>query len=148
MRQRPWTRRVAAAAVLFALAGCTAGIRYAAVDSVAAAKARPHSSYYCYDCHGYRYFDPYYDWCAGYGFRYRWSGHPEVTGLYRARYLEIRETHPEYGRYRYRAGYRENRRYRHPPSYEGWQEGIEERTGGREKVREQNPPVPVYDGRL
>ena len=149
MRRKLRTRRVAAAAVLFALAGCTAGIRYAAVDAHDAVLARPHPSYYCYDCHANRYFDPYYDCCAGYGFRYRWSGHPEVTRLYRARYLEIRERHPEYGRYRYRAGYRENRRYRHPPSYEGWKERImEERAGGREKVREQNSPVPVYDGRL
>jgi hypothetical protein len=147
MRRKPWTRRVAAAAVLLALAGCSVGIRYAAVGAHDAAGARPHPSYYCYDCHGYRYFDPYYDWCAGYGFRYRWNRHPEVTGLYRARYLEIRETHPEYGRYRYRAGYRENRRYRQPPSYEGWKERVEGRAGGREKVRE-NPPVPVYDGRL
>ena len=146
--RRPWTRRVAAAAVLLALAGCTAGIRYAAVDADDAASARPHPSYYCYDCHGYRYFDPYYDWCAGYGFRYGWSGHPEVTRLYRARYLEIRESHPEYGRYRYRAGYREERRYRQPLRYEGWKERVEGRSGGREKVREHNPPVPGYDGRL
>ena len=146
MRHIPWTRRVAALAALFALAGCTAGIRYAAMDAGSASLGRPHPSYYCYDCHGYRYFDPYYDWCAGYGFRYSWSGHPQVTDLYRARYLRIRESHPEYGRYRYRAGYRETRRYQEPPSYDVWKDREEERDGRRLKVPEQNPPVPGYDG--
>jgi hypothetical protein len=89
--RRPRRRRVAAAADLLALAGSTAGIRYAAVDADDAASARPHPSYCCYDCHGYRYFDPY---------------------------------------------------------YAGRKERVEGRPGGREKVREQNPPVPGYDGRL
>ena len=132
MRRKPWTLGVAALAALFALAGCAAGIRYAAMEAGDAHGARPDPSYYCYDCHGYRYFDPYYDWCAGYGFRYRWSSHPEVVGLYRARYLAIRESHPEYGRYRYRDGYRENRLYRQPPTYEGWRDRVEGRAGGRE----------------
>lgn len=108
---------------------------------------RPHPSYYCYDCHGNRYFDPYYDWCAGYGFRFPWSRHPEAIGVYRSRYLRIREAHPEYGRYRYRAGYRETRRYREPKSYEAWRSGTEGRGGGREKLREHGSPAPGSDGR-
>src|SRR5262249_33866357 len=119
MRRSFPTRWIAAMAAAFTVAGCAAGVRMAAVDA-GHASGRPHPSYYCYDCHGYRYFDPYYDWCAGHGFRYPWSSHPEVIDLYRARYLRIRESHPEYGRYRYRGDYREGRRYREPTSYEVW----------------------------
>jgi len=60
-------RWIAAAAAAFAISGCTAGVQMATVDARTASSGRPHPSYYCYDCHGYRYFDPYYDWCAGYG---------------------------------------------------------------------------------
>jgi hypothetical protein len=70
-----------------------------------------------------------------------------VLDLYRVRYLGIRETHPEYGRYRYRAGYREDRRYREPRSYEAWRAREEGREGEREKVREKNSPAPGYDVR-
>jgi hypothetical protein len=58
------TRWIAAAAAAFALTGCMAGVRMATVDARTASSGRPHPSYYCYDCHGYRYFDPYYDRCA------------------------------------------------------------------------------------
>jgi len=147
MRRSPRTRWIAALAAAFALAGCTAGVQMATVDARPASSGRPHPSYYCYDCHGYRYFDPYYDWCAGYGFRYGWRRHPEVLDLYRVRYLGIRESHPEYGRYRYRAGYRQDRRYREPRSYEAWRAGEDGREGERAKVREKNPLVPGSDGR-
>jgi hypothetical protein len=119
----------------------------ASVEARPAHSGRPHPSYYCYDCHGYRFFDPYYDWCAGYGFRYAWGGHPEVMGLYRTRYLRIKESNPEYGRYRYRSDYRASRRYREPRSYEAWQSGASGRGGEREKVREKNPSAPGMDGK-
>ena len=144
MRQTLPTRWIAALAALFGLAGCAAGI--ASIEIGHPASGRPHPSYYCYDCHGYRYFDPYYDWCAGYGFRYRWSGHPDVTEVYRARYLRIRESHPEYGRYRYRAGYRDDPRYREPRSYEAWRAQGDGGHGGRENLREKNAPDRVMTG--
>jgi hypothetical protein len=87
------------------------------------AESRPDGSYYCYDCHGYRFFDPYYDYCSNYGFRYRWDDHPRAMLIYRDRYVRIRRAHPEYGRYRYRAGYRDADRYREPVGYEDWRRG-------------------------
>jgi hypothetical protein len=140
MGRKHRTRWTAAVAALLAAAGCASGARMATVGA-GAESGRPAASYYCYDCHGYRYFDPYYDWCAGYGFRYGWSGHPEVLELYRTRYLGIRESHPEYGRYRYRAGYQETRRYREPASYEAWRAREDMRDGGRVKLREKNTPA-------
>jgi hypothetical protein len=115
-----WTRAVATTAGLLALAGCGYGygFRMAAVQPRYSTDSRPDASYFCYDCHGYRYFDPYYDYCDGNGFRYRWSDHPRVLGLYRDRYVRIRESHPDYGRYRYREGYRATARYREPADYE------------------------------
>ncbi len=146
MRRNLPTRWIAAGAALLGLAGCAAGIRMAAVDAGHPTAGRPHPSYYCYDCHGYRYFDPYYDWCAGHGFRYRWGSHPEVTELYRARYPRIRESHPDYGRYRYRAGYREDRRYQAPTSFEAWKARDEGRNGERPNLREKNAPGRVVTG--
>jgi hypothetical protein len=115
-----WTWLVGVAAGVLALSGCvyvyeSAGMRprYGYYD-------RPEPSYYCYDCHGYRYFDPYYDWCVRHGFRYAWVDHPQVIEVYRARYVRIKEQHPDYGRYRYRAGYREEPRYREPLDYDRW----------------------------
>jgi hypothetical protein len=90
--------------------------------------SRPHPNYYCYDCHGYRYFDPYYDWCAYYGFRFGWSQQPGAVAVYRERYVRIKENHPEYGRYRYRAGYREDLRFRESRDYDAWRG---ERSGSR-----------------
>jgi hypothetical protein len=128
-----WTRWAATLAALFALSGCMAGFGATRLYTHNAATSRPHPSYYCYDCHGDRYFDPYYDWCAGYGFRYAWGAHPEVVGLYRQRYLAIKQRHPEYGHYRYRSGYRETRRYREPADYDAWRRG--ESAGPRDKER-------------
>ncbi len=119
-----WTRSVAAAAVLALLPGCAVWIetRYPARASYDVS-GRPASSYYCYDCHGYRYFDPYYDWCAGYGFRYAWDRHPETISIYRQRYVRIKEENPTYGRYRYPSDYRQTRRYRQPRDYDQWRAG-------------------------
>jgi hypothetical protein len=125
-----WTAWIGVAAVLVGLSGCYYGYRTVAVDARYSAVSRPHASYYCYDCHGYRYFDPYYDWCARYGFRYGWSAHPQVVHLYRQRYVRIREAHPEYGRYRYKPGYRSSTRYRDERDYDSWKSG---RSGSAER---------------
>jgi hypothetical protein len=118
-----WTTWIGVAAGLLGLTGCYYGYRTVALDARYSTASRPHASYFCYDCHGYRYFDPYYDWCARYGFRYRWTAHPQVVHLYRERYVRIRERHPEYGSYRYRPGYKSSTRYRQGLDYESWKSG-------------------------
>ena len=119
-----WTQAAGAAVLLAMLPGCAAWVasRYPAAATYSSA-GRPVSSYYCYDCHGYRYLDPYYDWCAGYGFRYAWGDHPEAVRVYRERYVRIKQQNPSYGRYRYPAEYRGQRRYREPPDYDSWRSG-------------------------
>ena len=119
-----WTRGAAVVAALAALPGCAVWME----SRVPAGNAydpvtRPASAYYCYDCHGYRYFDPYYDWCVAYGFRFAWDHHPETVRAYRERYVRIKEQNPGFGRYRYRTGYREARRYREPQDYDSWRVG-------------------------
>src|SRR3990172_2540103 len=137
-----WTRAMGIAAGLLTLAGCGYGYRMVAVQARYSTASRPHASYFCYDCHGYRYFDPYYDYCANYGFRYRWSEHPQARVIYRDRYVRIKETHPDYGRYRYREGYRAGSRYREPRDYELWRSGVKEKpapeaaAGRKDKARE------------
>jgi hypothetical protein len=141
-----WTQ-VTGVAVLFAvLPGCAiwVGSRSPAVSSYASSE-RPSESYYCYDCHGNRYLDPYYDWCVGYGFRYAWDRHPETVRVYRERYVRIKEQNPSYGRYRYRAAYREQRRYREPQDYDSWRTGAESgkpSAPGDLKVREKTRQEP------
>jgi hypothetical protein len=116
-----WTQAAGAVVALTLLPGCAAwiGFRHPVTARHDVAR-RPARSYYCYDCHGYRYFDPYYDWCAGYGFRYAWDRHPETVRVYRQRYVRIKEQNPTYGRYRYRTDYRETRRYKQPRDYDLW----------------------------
>jgi hypothetical protein len=128
-----WTGWVGLVAGLFSLSGCVYAYRTVFVDARYSSASRPHASYFCYDCHGYRFFDPYYDWCVPYGFRYGWRAHPQVVSLYRERYVRIREQHPEYGRYRYRPGYQASSRYREGRDYEAWR-------SGRSRVRE-GPPA-------
>jgi hypothetical protein len=143
-----WTRATAVTAGLLALAGCGYGYRMIAVQARYSTDSRPHPSYFCYDCHGYRYFDPYYDYCVSYGFRYRWADHPQARVIYRDRYVRIKETHPEYGRYRYREGYRAATRYREPRDYERWRSGVnrkpapEARPGRKAKAPEQGGQPP------
>jgi hypothetical protein len=115
-----WTRWIAWLCLLLGLSGCYYGYREVYFGSPYSIASRPHASYFCYDCHGYRFFDPYYDWCASFGFRYEWSAHPQVVHLYRERYVRIREQHPEYGRYRYTPGYRSLPRYRDERDYDRW----------------------------
>ena len=59
--------------------------------------------------------------------------------------MRIKESHPDYGRYRYREGYRASERYREPQDYERWRSGSEQkppvpdvRPGRHRKDREQN----------
>ena len=118
-----WSRWVVLAAAVFGGSGCYYGYSQVWFGSPYSMASRPHASYFCYDCHGYRYFDPYYDWCTSYGFRYAWSAHPQVVRIYRERYVRIREQHPEYGRYRYRPGSRSSPRYREERDYDRWKSG-------------------------
>ena len=112
-----WTAWVALLGSAMVLGGCFYG--YGSMVSASYSRSsRPHPSYYCYDCHGYRYFDPYYDYCVANGFRYRWSEHPQAVTLYRERYVRIRENHPDYGGYRYSPDYRSTSRYREDKRYE------------------------------
>lgn len=117
------TTMVGSMAAALALTSCAYGYRSIVVGGRYSLASRPDASYFCYDCHGYRYFDPYYDWCVRNGFRYQWSEHPRVLTLYRARYPRIREAHPDYGRHRYAAGYRTSARYREARDYESWRRG-------------------------
>jgi hypothetical protein len=137
-----WTQAAGAIAALALLPGCALwiGTRYP-VSAGYAHQGRPAPSYYCYDCHGYRYLDPYYDWCMAYGFRYDWNQHPEAVRVYRERYVRIKESNPSFGRYRYPADYRAQRRYREPRDYDSWRTGTQKPPvpGGlkvREKVRQ------------
>jgi hypothetical protein len=145
------TRALALLGLLALLPGCAAWIEmrspaWPAYD----AGGRPASSYYCYDCHGYRYFDPYYDWCVGYGFRYAWARHPEAISAYRERYVRIKEQNPTFGRYRYRSGYRAARGYRQPRDYDSWRAG-QGPTGpadrGQTRVREKSRREPGSNGK-
>jgi hypothetical protein len=119
-----WTGWLAVAAGVLVLAGCGYGYRAATVQPRYSAASRPDGSYFCYDCHGYRYFDPYYDYCAGHGFRYHWADHPGAMAVYRDRYVRIKEAHPDYGRYSYRAGYRSETSYQEPRDYEQWRREV------------------------
>ena len=141
-----WTQVTGAVAAFALLPGCAAwiGSRTPVASSYESA-GRPVPSYYCYDCHGYRFLDPYYDWCAGYGFRYTWDRHPEAIRYYRQRYVRIKEQNPGYGRYRYPGDYRERRSYREPRDYATWRSGagISKKTGpGDLKVREKDRHEP------
>ena len=139
-----WTGWIGIAMGLLALAGCGYGYRSLVVGQARySTSSRPDASYFCYDCHGYRYFDPYYDYCDGRGFRYSWADHPRSMIVYRDRYVRIKEAHPDYGRYRYKPGYRSAERYRDPHDYESWRQGkpapdSEARQTRERKVREKD----------
>ena len=144
-----WTGWIGIATGLLALAGCGYGYRTMIVSQARySTSSRPDASYFCYDCHGYRYFDPYYDYCDGRGFRYRWADHPRAMIVYRDRYVRIKEAHPDYGRYRYKQGYRSAEKYRDPRDYESWRRELKsgttsEATKGRErKAREKDAKEP------
>ena len=144
-----WTTSVGVVFVLLAISGCVYGYRSANISGRYSTASRPHGSYFCYDCHGYRYFDPYYDWCAGYGFRYRWNQYPKTLAVYRERYVRIREAHPEYGRYRYKPGYRNSGRYKEARDYEVWRDqDSRERSSERStRRRDRSTDSPRDDGK-
>jgi hypothetical protein len=142
-----WTRGVAVGTGLLALSGCVYGYSTVGVARYST-ETRPTDSYFCYDCHGYRYFDPYYDYCVGYGYRYRWEHHPRATALYRERYVRIRESHPDYGRYRYAPRYRSSTRYREGREYDWSKDERKRGSAGerepdwRKRERERRPETP------
>lgn len=129
-----WTRVAGVMAGALVVSGCAYGYRSLAVSASYETRNRPDPSYYCYDCHGYRYFDPYYDWCVGHGFRYAWSRHPQVVRIYRERYVALRERHPDFGRYRYKGDYRRSPRYRNPRDYDAWRREQRRREETRDEV--------------
>jgi hypothetical protein len=143
-----WTGWIAIAGGLLALVGCGYGYRTMIVQPRYSTSSRPDASYFCYDCHGYRYFDPYYDYCNGNGFRYRWADHPRAMIVYRDRYVRIKDAHPDYGRYQYRSGYKSAERYRDPRDYESWRREAkvssapEAKPGRERKVREKDAQEP------
>jgi hypothetical protein len=116
------TRWAGAAVTMVLLLGCAYGYRSVRIGGRYSAANRPDASYFCYDCHGYRYFDPYYDWCTNFGFRYDWNRYPRVVAVYRQRYLRIREANRDFGRYAYPDDYRSRTRYRMPRDYEAWKQ--------------------------
>jgi hypothetical protein len=111
-----WTSGASLAVGALALSGCVYGYQNVAPAAQYSMDSRPDGSYYCYDCHGYRFFDPYYDYCSYYG-SLPLGRHPHERRLSPA-LPRIRTAHPEYGRYRYREDYRASTRYRVPASYE------------------------------
>jgi hypothetical protein len=137
-----WSGWVALGASALGISGCYYGYSQVVLGSPYSMSSRPHPSYFCYDCHGYRYFDPYYDWCANFGFRYAWTAHPQVVRIYRERYVRIREQHPEYGRYRYQPGYRSLPHYREERDYDRWRSGGPDSPRPREYEHRSRKPAP------
>jgi hypothetical protein len=101
-------------ALPFLVAGCAGPYGGGAAVSFgyASRPGRPHPRYYCADCHGVRYFDPYYDLCMRYGYRFDWRSSPDVVDVYRRDYVAIRRADPHVGKYRYPRGARESARKR------------------------------------
>jgi hypothetical protein len=116
------TSRIGFLALLLFATGCVYASRSVRPEPRLWAGGRPAAGYYCYDCHGYRFFDPYYDWCPYFGFAYHWAQSPELIRTYRERYVALKARDRRLGRWRYPSGYRVSRRYREPRDYEGWLE--------------------------
>ena len=104
---------------LAVLSGCVQAYQSVRPEPRLYAATRPTPGYYCYDCHGYRYLDPYYDWCPPNGYRIRWDQSPQLMRVYRERYVALKERDRKLGRYRYADRYRTTRRYRESRDYEG-----------------------------
>jgi hypothetical protein len=128
-------RPIALVVLAALLSGCVYAYHSTAVAPRFATEQRPDPSYFCYDCHGYRFFDPYYDWCPPYGFAYRWD-RPRMQRIYRERYVALKRQDRRLGRFEYPEGYRSTRRYREPRDYMSWREGREDRDD-RPALREQ-----------
>lgn len=104
---------------------------------------RPSSQYFCYECHGYEYFDPYYDYCAYYGFRFYWNTHPSVMRYYREHYDVIHRDTPHFGEYKYKPDYTRDYQYHKPPDYQSWKrtEGGRNFFSNQGQRQRQQPPV-------
>ena len=105
--------------VLAALSGCVYAYQSFQPAPRYWSGARPDPAYYCYDCHGYRYLDPYYDWCPPNGYRISWDRSPQLMRIYRERYVSLKQKDRRLGRYQYPERYRATRRYREATEYEG-----------------------------
>ncbi len=90
------------------VSGCAVGGGITYASGGGGAPRRPPASYYCADCHGVSYFDPYYDLCMKYGYRFNWRASPEVYDAYRRDYTAIKRANPDVGRYRYPRGAKED----------------------------------------
>jgi len=134
----PGGGRVQVLAALVLVAGCAYAVRSSSPTAAYWSANRPVAGYYCYDCHGYRYFDPYYDWCPNYGFVYHWERSPQAVQIYRERYVALKSTDRRLGRLRYPEGYRATRRYREPASYDVWLRERSEREPGA-RIRKSGP---------
>ncbi len=120
--------RIGWLATLLLASGCVYASQSVRPEPRLWAGGRPVAGYYCYDCHGYRYFDPYYDWCPNYGFVIHWDRSPELTRVYRERYVALKRRDRRLGRWRYATDYRVTRRYREPRDYQVW---LDSRSPGR-----------------
>jgi hypothetical protein len=114
------TSRIGLVALLLFATGCVYASQSVRPEPRLWAGGRPATGYYCYDCHGYRFFDPYYDWCPYYGFAYHWDQSPELIRTYRDRYVGLKTRDRQLGRWRYPRGYRVSQHYREPRDYERW----------------------------
>ncbi len=121
----PWIILVAACGIVVpALVGCVAYVHGGFPIVIGSPHdryyhARPYSGYFCYDCHGYTYFDPYYDYCMHFGFRIDWGHRTPLWRYYNRHHdtIVMRMGHPTY---RYKYDYREGPRYKGPVRYEQW----------------------------
>jgi hypothetical protein len=128
VRLLPYALLFAVVAAVPLVSGCIAHVhtRFPVVFHARYHNYRPHPRYYCYDCHGYRYFDPYYDFCDHFGFRFRWDRYSSLRDYHRRHYRRIRRVTPHFGEYKYKPDYRRHPMYKRPLDYEKWK-----RTDGR-----------------
>ena len=121
--------------VLSTSLGCMAIIHHRHYTPRYNAHARPFPKYYCYDCHGYDYFEPYYDFCVHYGFVFRWDQCRSCRSYYERHYVKIRKAHPRKRVYKYKRDYTRDRRYREPADYDVWkQKNVKKKERKVEKV--------------
>ncbi|UCF78194.1 MAG: hypothetical protein JSW03_08795 [Candidatus Eiseniibacteriota bacterium] len=127
LRLLPYALLFASVAALPVLTGCVAHVhaRFPLFFHAHRYSPRPHPQYYCYDCHGYTYFDPYYDFCAHYGFRIRWDRYSSLRHYHERYYPRIRRATPHFGEYKYKPDYRKSPQYKKPVDYGTWKKSKE-----------------------
>ncbi len=137
-----WLRPIGLIIGLAVLSGCVEAYRSVRPEPRLYAAARPAPGYYCYDCHGYQYLDPYYDWCPPNGYRIRWAQSPQLMRAYRERYVALKERDRKLGQYRYADRYRSTHRYREARDYEDGSSPGKRKpgTGIKDSRREQDAP--------